>query len=91
MQLSEYELRYILGLVLVACIIRYFIYSWSLHVIKKEADAFDTEHCAPLGDADCTRQENDENNLAETKRMYLQWALIAVLFAVAVTLLFIGS
>jgi len=90
MQLSEYEFRYVLGLVLAACLIRYFIYSWTLSVIK--ADEPDAEG-GPSGDADCTPQKNEqfiENDPAETKRMYWKWLLIAALFAAATILLIIG-
>ena len=92
MQLSEYDLRYILGLVLVVCIIRYFIYSWSLSIAKEST--LDTKHDSPLGNAKSARQENEQFiniDSIETKQMYWKWALITVLLVMAGALLFIGS
>jgi len=90
MQLSEYEFRYVLGLVLAACLIRYFIYSWTLSVIKK-ADTLDAEGGDPSDSEICAQQESEQLIEDSPKRMYMQWVLIAALFAAGVTLLFMGS
>jgi len=90
MQLSEYEFRYVLGLVLAVCLIRYFIYSWTLSVIKK-SDAFDAEEENPSDSANCTQQENEQLTEEPPKQIYQQLALIAGLLTVATALLFLGS